>query len=231
MLVRMLDDLRQRCAAAGFDLLAPFDVAAFNDGATPEEVLPDHGRGHALAVVVGNSRRLWPAFLEACRRDPAIAARPGPLDGYTVATLTAAAEATGVPFVALWAHTMRPRPIPIQRIAEAAGLARISPSNLSVRPELGPWLALRAVLVLDAPPPPVPAPLPHPCEGCPRPCMDALARALAASGAAPALNEETWRRWLEVRDACPLGRDARYPEEQILYHYARRGLAEAVEKG
>src|SRR5690348_4085497 len=136
----MLEALAARCARAGFDLLAPFDVATFNAVAAPAERLPDHGRGHALAVVVGNGRALWPIFRAAVAGDR----QPDPLDRYTVRVLTAAAEEAGVPFVALWAHTLSPRPIPIQRVADAAGLARLSPSHLSIHPRLGPWLALRA---------------------------------------------------------------------------------------
>jgi methylmalonic aciduria homocystinuria type C protein len=205
---RMLEALAARCAQAGFDLLAPFDVAAFNAVAGPQERLPDHGRGHALAVVIGNGRALWPIFRSAADGPP------DPLDRYTVRTLTAAAEATGLPFVALWAHTMRPRPIPIQRVAQAAGLAGLSPSHLSIHPRLGPWLALRAVMVFDAPPPPPPPALSPPCAGCAQPCMPALAAALAE----PA----DWRRWLAVRDACPVGREHRYGSEQIHYHYTKR---------
>jgi cyanocobalamin reductase (cyanide-eliminating) / alkylcobalamin dealkylase len=216
----IIDTLQRRCAEAGFDLVAPFDVADFNALAAPADRLPDHGLGHALGVVVGNGRRLWPVFLAACRRDPAAARRPDPLDHYTVSTLTSAAEGTGCPFVALWAHRVDPRPIPIQRVAEVAGLARIAPCHLSVHPQLGPWLALRAVLVLDAEPAPPPSALAHPCTGCPQPCMEALARALPS---------KDWHRWLEVRDACPLGRDARYGEAQITYHYSKRGLEEALE--
>jgi len=215
----MLEQLRRRCVAGGFELVVPFDVADFNSGAAPDQRLPDHGRPHALGVVVGNTRGLWPVFLAACRRDPATALQPDPLDGYTVAIVSGAAEATGHAFVALWGHTMHPRPIPIQRVAEVAGLARIAPCHLSVHPQLGPWLALRAVLVLDAEPQPSPS-LDHPCAGCARPCMEALDRALPSTD---------WRKWLAVRDACPLGRTARYSEAQVAYHYDKRGRKKALE--
>jgi methylmalonic aciduria homocystinuria type C protein len=214
-----LDQLRRRCVAGGFDLVAPFDVADFNAGASSDQRLPDHGRGHALGVVVGNTRGLWPVFLAACRRDPSAAARPDPLDDYTVAIVSGAAEATGHAFVALWGHTMDPRPIPIQRVAEVAGLARIAPCHLSVHPELGPWLALRAVLVLDTEPLPSHSPG-DPCAGCARPCMEALTSALPSTD---------WRKWLAVRDACPLGRPARYSDAQIAYHYDKSGRKKALE--
>jgi methylmalonic aciduria homocystinuria type C protein len=33
--------------------------------------------------------------------------------------------------------------------------------------------------------------------------------------------DDDWRSWLAVRDACPVGRSARYAEEQIAYHYTK----------
>lgn len=39
-----------------------------------------------------------------------------------------------------------------------------------------------------------------------------------------------WRPWLAVRDACPLGREHRYSEQQVAYHYTKdaKWLREAV---
>jgi methylmalonic aciduria homocystinuria type C protein len=48
-----------------------------------------------------------------------------------------------------------------------------------------------------------------------------MARALAAGE--PRTTEELrdrWRLWLAVRDACPVGREHRYSDEQIRFHYA-----------
>jgi hypothetical protein len=48
---------------------------------------------------------------------------------------------------------------------------------------------------------------------CDAPCHDALARALATPN--------DWRAWLAVRDACPIGRDYRYDDDQLRYHYTK----------
>ncbi len=37
----------------------------------------------------------------------------------------------------------------MQRLAHASGLARLSPSHLSVHGTDGPWIALRAAVVID----------------------------------------------------------------------------------
>jgi methylmalonic aciduria homocystinuria type C protein len=113
----------------------------------------------------------------------------------------------------------------VQRLAERAGFAPLSSGRLSAHPVYGPWFALRAVVVFDVDGPDGPAPFANaPCAGCDAPCRVAFEHALAVSDARsdPALLHERWRPWLAVRDACPVGRDWRYSEEQILYHYARR---------
>ena len=56
--------------------------------------------------------------------------------------------------------------------------------------------------------------------------MPARDRAVAACGVPPAEITgahftATWREWLAIRDACPVGRGARYGEQQIEYHYLK----------
>ena len=103
--------------------------------------------------------------------------------------------------------------IPLQQLAVATGFGALAPSHLVIHPVLGPWFALRAVVLLDAEPPPAAPPIAKPCT-CSDTCPAALATALAARG------PESWRAWLAVRDACSL-RAARYSDEQIRYHYLK----------
>lgn len=101
-------------------------------------------------------------------------------------------------------------------MAEAIGFAALSPSHLSLHPEHGPWIGLRAIVIAERPyEGPARPPLPRPCDGCERPCMGALDEALARGDAA------SWRDWLAVRDACPVGRGSRYGAAQIRYHYTK----------
>ena len=224
--------LAARAAAAGLDLTAPFAVDDWNAGAAAEHRLPDFGR-RALAVVIGNSRALWDAFVAALARDGDDEAEPDPLDRYVEREVAAAAAASGVAAELRFAH--RPPYLPVQRMAAAAGLAALAPSHLSVHPVHGPWIAVRAVVVLDLEAPPqefrgvsmVSDTVPAGCD-CPARCLPAFQRA-AAVGFDPG-DETRWRAWVDVRDACPAGRAHRYAEEQIRYHYGRdrTALAAAV---
>ena len=105
----------------------------------------------------------------------------------------------------------------------APALAWLAPSHLVVHPVFGPWVALRAVLVIDAPGPPPGAPLDASCDECSQACKPALAAALAATSDDPIPSHgevaRGWRRWVAVRDACPRGQEHRYGEQQLRYHY------------
>jgi cyanocobalamin reductase (cyanide-eliminating) / alkylcobalamin dealkylase len=209
----VVNALAAALAARGLDLTAAFAAADYDAEVAPALRLPSFGRDRALAVVVGNTAALWPRFT---------AARPAgadPLDAYVTAAVTAALALAEAPrHEVRWAHTA-PATVAIQRAAHVAGLAYLAPSHLSVHPVFGPWIALRAVIVLDADgPAPAPAPI-APCD-CARHCAPALADALAAG--VPTGRAELaarWRRWLAVRDACPVGRAHRYGDDQIRFHY------------
>ena len=147
----------------------------------------------------------------AVAADPALAADPDPLDRYTERTIDAAISGTGAVF---YGHRRYAGAfVPLQHLAAATGLAALAPNHLVIHPTYGPWLALRAALVLPGDPPPPSPPLAQPCQ-CDAACADALAHAPAAM---------TLPAWLAVRDACPL-RAWRYSDEQIAFHYNRPQL-------
>ena len=224
------------CAVHGLDICIGFPTGLFNASASEQERLPSFGREQAQAVLVGNTRRLWSNFKAALAREAVRLDDDHPLDRYVTERVTsAAAEAAaqldgGVRHQILFGHTMQPRPIAIQKMARAAGLAALSPSHLSVHPLFGPWIALRAVVVFDVEAAPSPRqPVTEPCASCEQPCLAALKTALAPAGAQPLSNipidGQGWKKWLAVRDACPVGRAHRYSDDQITYHYTKNPAA------
>jgi methylmalonic aciduria homocystinuria type C protein len=204
----------EAAAADGFDLAQSFAVCWYNDAVAPEQRLPDFGRARALGVLIGNSRALWLPFLAAWRADTALRAASDPLDRYTETRLSPPVERLGVRAAVRWAHEPPPR-IVMQRLAHLSGLAPLAPMGLNIHPVYGPWIALRAVIVLDAEGPPGgPPAVALPCDACAQACAPAFARARAAP-------PDDWRAWLAARDACPLGRAHRYDDAQIAYHYTK----------
>ncbi|MGE5185558.1 MAG: hypothetical protein ACM31C_26020 [Acidobacteriota bacterium] len=192
-------------AHAGFDLVHAFDAAITADDPQLAK-LADPAR--RLGLIVGNTRALWPRFLAAWRADRALAADTDPLDRYTERAL-----ASAFPGERVWlGHaTYDGAFLPLQRLAERAGLAYLAPTHLSIHPTYGPWFALRAVVLVAGDPPVSPATVPPPCR-CARACTSALAEAMSSKDP---------ESWIAVRDACPVGREHRYPDDQLRYHYTK----------
>jgi methylmalonic aciduria homocystinuria type C protein len=222
--LRIVNELRGSCSEAGFDLIQPLAVGWYNDSVEGALRLEDFGASAHLAVVIGNTRALWPRFCDAVRRDPELLSLEHPLEAYTERSITRAVDAVGIPASLRWSHDVGQRLVAIQRLAQAAGLAFLSRSHLSVHPTYGPWIALRAAVSFGVlGPTSAPAALLHPCGGCEGRCLPAFERALAATHGR--LTDDgaraNWPLWLACRDACPTGLEHRYGEAQIRYHYLK----------
>jgi methylmalonic aciduria homocystinuria type C protein len=182
-------------------------------------------------LLIASTRYFWLRFASALQDDPRRARVSDPVDEYVVAAVRAALAAVEPSANVRFAHESPP--LPIQRIAALAGFAHLSPARLSVHPVYGPWIALRAVAVVALPgpsPESVPS-LRDPCPGCPGGCATAFERALSASSERPgaATLARDWTAWLAVRDACPVGREHRYADDQIRYGYTKdRAVLEAL---
>jgi cyanocobalamin reductase (cyanide-eliminating) / alkylcobalamin dealkylase len=209
----------------GLDLVHPFQVGWYNgqmrDAA---RCLPDLGRTTALGLLIGNTRAFWPLFRTALDAHAHLQSALDPVDLYTSDAVLSAFSVLELRWIVRWAHDLEPEPLPIQRIAWATGLAMLSPSHLSVHPVHGPWIALRAVAIvdIDGPDGGAPACVDH-CTKCHKPCVEALQLALNGTHHTPDAEslERDWESWVGVRDACPIGAGARYCDEQIRYHYTK----------
>ena len=192
-------DLTQALGEAGFDIAHPFDAHAVARELGLDVLVDPALR---LGYLVGNTRALWPKFLAGRDRTA-----EHPLQRYT----ETACEPLGVR--RFYSHRRYGGAfLPFQRIAVAAGLGTLAPIGLVIHPEYGPWFALRAVLLAEGEP--VTRQLAAACT-CGASCVDALARAQAATG------PDAWRAWLAVRDSCTVGRAYRYSDDQIAYHYTK----------
>lgn len=222
--LRIVHELSGPCSEAGFDLIQPLAVGWYNDCVEGALRLDDFGASTHLAVVIGNTRALWPRFCDAARREPELLSVEHPLEVYTERCIARAVAEIGVRASLRWSHDAGERLVAIQRLAHVAGLAYLSDSHLSVHPTYGPWIALRAVVSFPAPGPSSPPPeLQHPCGGCRGRCLPAFERALAeAQGRLTADGARAnWPSWLACRDACPTGREHRYGDAQLRYHYLK----------
>ena len=222
MSAHLIEQLQDTLSQAGFDIMVPVDVVQYNATMAEHETLnpiETFGRERCLGMLVGHTRDFWPVFLGAYRAQP-LRWGTEPIDRYTEATLASATERLVDPYEIYWSHDLGPRKVSMLHLAQASGWAHLGPAYLAVRPDLGPWFALRALIVLDAPAPRLGARATDLCTACDKPCMDALEYAMSQVNLAGDDAEDSWRCWLAVRDACPYGRSMRYGEEQLSYHYA-----------
>lgn len=226
---KMAATIASTCADGGLDLHAATSVGAYNALVDTPFHLP--GADECLAIVIGNSRAVWPHITSfVLSQDP----QPtDPVDAYVEALIGTATARLAELIDVRYSHEPPPRRIAIQQLADVAGLAWLSPSHLCVHPVFGPWIALRAAIVLDVPAPAVlPARAAAPGCDCANGCGPLLTAALASqpgglvTGGAvtshPITSERVqaeWRRWVAMRDGCPIGREHRYDDDQIEYHY------------
>ncbi len=206
-------------AADGLDLVAPLALGWHDRRVEPVQRLRrDTETDATLGLVIGNTRAIWPVLRARCDASAA-----DPVDDYIEAAIERAMRALAkrwptVGMRAVFGHHGPPY-VPMQAIAEAAGVARRPPSHLSVHSTFGPWIALRAVVIVEIDGPQQPPSLPPPCD-CERGCLPAFREAMAAPADMVSVAER-WRLWVAVRDACPVGAGFRYSEAQLRYHYTK----------
>jgi len=235
----ILATLESTLAPVGIDLHAPMRVGWYNRAEPAAIRLPEPAGPGSLAVVIGNSVAMWRPFLDGVRDDPALREDQHPLDRWVERRiLTAVAGLPVQPSSIHWVNGTGSRSFSMQRAAAATGLVGMAPCHLTIHRRVGLWFGLRAVLMFGVEGPEEPLwSSPFPCAGCEdQPCVPLLERALGREvpGAeAPPMNgvRRRWEPWLAMRDACPHGREHRYGELQVGYHYSkqRRYLMEALE--
>lgn len=218
----LTEQVTRELAGAGIDLVAPMQVGWYNAAEPPEIRLPEPAGPGSLALVLGNTGALWQPFCASLRRHPGRLARPNPLEHHVERAIARAAGGLApAPSVHL-GHGPAGRSYSLQRAAVASGLCAMAPCHLVIHRRVGLWLGLRGVLVFAAAGPERRVwGDPSPCESCAdKPCLPLLRRALDGGSSPPRSIRQRWEPWLAVRDACPVGREHRYCDDQVRYHYA-----------
>lgn len=220
-----LSSISSELVAAGLDISKSLQAGWYNQTVAHAHRLPDFGRPVSLALLIGNSRLIWAPFMAWLAHDRQRLELPNPLEAYVEASITQAFEGFETAHKIRFSHRPEPHHIAFQQMAEVAGLAWRSPAHLSIHPEYGCWLALRAVVVIDLPGPSGDAPGMAPlCTNCQSGCVPKLNAVLGHDHQAMPGDQDvaaSWQAWLAIRDACPIGRAYRYSDDQIRYHYIK----------
>jgi hypothetical protein len=233
---RSFAELCTRLTRVGLDLVGSATVSAYDAIAPASMAIGPHVPGARSAIVIGNGGgALWEAFRGARRSGAA-----HPLDEWTRDVVTDAVGPLAVGARLLWPFVDATPRVSFVHLAICAGLGRPSLTGVLVHPEYGPWIALRAAVVV---PFELGAPRPadgfDPCPGCvERPCIAACpGAAVGEAGFAPArcagqrlaAEPDTCAAGCHARIACVLGRAHRYPDDAQGFHQAAARAAMAAD--
>ena len=224
----LAQDLREH----GFDICHSFHPKWYNDMLRDENLdlvlLPETNYS---AVLIGNTKHLWPYFCQWYQKSE----KPdNPLDTYCQECLQRILSRHGVSRI-YWSHSCgRNELVSMQRVAAVSGFAyHDDSSHLTVHPVYGAWHSFRAVAVFSSSSNDVPPPQRLPC------LLSATEKERAAAALNYALqvsdsenlcnqlhgkivnNEKVCMAWIAVRDCVETGKEYRFDENQLMYHYTK----------
>jgi len=243
--------LARQLDSVGFDLCTSFRSSWYNDlirslglatdedhvGGTAFKLisLPDFGRGgDALAVLIGNSKAMWPIFLRWLCKQPNPDQIEDPVDDFADEAIRSAVAsfAGSTKYDIFWAADYSPeRLVDMNRVSLVSGMCYFSEEMfLSVHPTFGSWVAFRAVVVFDLPathlgeaaPERLPSLLTAEEEAAARVAFAEAMRASSEVEMTPkGMPLHIAYKWAALRDCVGVGREHKYSNLQSEYHYTK----------
>ena len=214
-------------ARAGLDLHGALALASYDALVPPPWRSAALAPGAQSALVIGNAGR---ALFERFLASPERALSADPLDAYTRRVLGEAARLFDPPaVVGFYADRREGLYLPLVALAERAGFGAPGRIGVLIHPEFGPWIAIRAVLLVrERLAESRPAPF-DPCTGCPAPCASACVGAAVGARGLDAgkcyetrLAEPACAFACAARSACVVGREHAYSPAQLAHHMTIR---------
>jgi len=229
-----VDSIAHAVAPFGLNLVGVASVASYDAQAGSGPALAHHLDGAETVIVVGNGGgAFWDAYRRFCAAHRGWERRPDPLDDFTreVVETSCAPLFRRTSARVLYPFGFARDAVSFTRLAALAGLGRPSLVGVLVHPVYGPWIALRAaILVRDRLEAPRPADGFDPCPSCrERSCMPACPGGAVATdgwsvprcGAYRARPDDPCATRCHARVACVIGPEHRYPDDALAYHQAR----------
>ena len=236
--MELLEDIKTALTAHGLNLIGTTTVTAYEALAPAQyQVAALLPQAKTLVVIGNGGGAFWTGFRAYCD------ARPGyrqehahPLDDYTVeiieGALASSLEQSGAVYRYLYPFRFWTEPVSFMHLARAAGLAGPSILGVVIHPEYGPWMALRAALLIDQELHARPiAPGFDPCPACTeRACMAACpagAVGVEKGWDIPTCVQHRLRVAGDCQDRCHArydcvyGRAHHYSPDELRYHQQR----------
>ena len=201
-------DMRDCLSTSGFDILHPFSLEDVEKSIL-RSLSIDESSGK-MGYLVGNTRKIWDCFIEWLIQRPDRSEMTDPLDTFVEETIE---RCVGKSATIFWTRETEQYTVPVQRIAHQADLAYLSAGQFNIHPQFGPWFALRAVVVSSGKEVRKQS-IVNPSTRDIEIQASALFNQLLETGG-------SWQEWLSLRDLYEVGREYRYSDAQIQYHYTR----------
>ncbi len=238
----LLSDITRVLTPYGLNLIGTTSVAAY------EALVPSQYHVAALLpeaktlIVIGNGGgQFWQEFRTYCtKHSHYLDEHEHPLDDYTVEvidqTLTPVLLRAEAEYRYLYPFRFWSEPVSFMHLARAAGLAGPSILGVTIHPVYGPWMALRAAVLISYELSAEPSAAGfNPCPTCTeRACISACpasAITVEQSWDIPACVQHRLRvtsdcvDYCRARFDCVYGREHRYPLDELQYHQ-RQSFAE-----
>ncbi|MFM1874179.1 MAG: hypothetical protein RL398_3601 [Planctomycetota bacterium] len=232
----LLSQARARAERSGLNLFGLVSASRFDSCQPCDRRVQSLRDGCGTIVVLGTGgRAFWSAYVQS--RSGAVQGTQAAADADRYAQRSARELGEWLVDQGIAATTVLPgasRGVRFQCLAEAAGLGVVSPvTGQLLHPTYGPWMSVRAVLLLDGEPfgPIDNASIAHefqPCCGCPRPCVSACApHAYDGNGkqdldkCAPHRDAGNCGEGCNTRLACPLGAEHRDAPDEFAHRHGQ----------
>ena len=233
--LKLREAIVQTLAPLGLNLIGTTTVAAYEALVSSQYYVSTLLPQAKTIIVIGNGGAyFWKGFRAYCDAHPNhLEEREHPLDDYTSmsieAVLTPHLQMAHATYRYLYPFRFWTEPVSFMHLARAAGIAGPSILGVVIHPHYGPWLALRAALLIDQEVSIAPqAPDFDPCPTCQeRTCIQSCPANAIPSVTGWDIPGCVQHRiqvasdcldYCHARYDCVYGREYRYPLDELQYH-------------
>lgn len=238
----IINTLRQGLYDLGFDIFHEFSIQSYNQNVveSSKNLLPlnEYGKTSTHSILIGNTRHLWPIFInELTVNGDKWKNEENPLNEYTLNNIDSIChkylKENNIDYTLRFTFEMdKDKLIAFQRLCDESNLARLDKNSyLCIHKTYGPWMALRALIVLNNQ-------YQHNSNLQSKYSLNDICTYKEQQNVIKQWKEiqavlyndtndnkdnkeimESWRYWLKLRDCYDIGKNYRYSDDQILYHY------------
>ena len=218
-----ISKFEDRLASYGFDVTHSFAISALDFQLS--DYLNEAIDKNCSGILIGNSRALWGGFLSWLEKQEKWEEITNPIELYTQQSVESACSEFLPSATIYWMHETNAYVVPGQQLAHSTGLAFLSAGRFNIHPQYGAWFALRALIIVKETFPIdsrlAVNPSTNHIELKAQAIFNKLSAVLAVSEMEHTVKTK-WKKWLALRDIYQVGKEYRYSNAQIEYHYTHK---------